>query len=131
MDSSASEILLHLHDWDATFRITLSPQYGRNVADLSMSRWQDAIFEVEAYPFSAKAETTFTGEEVDLLHDLIARFQAGENVEFDEEQQIRFALAYDGHDYEGSVLVTATLHGEGGEYPELRFLVRKERPSVE
>ncbi|HEX8632332.1 MAG TPA: hypothetical protein VF755_29590 [Catenuloplanes sp.] len=115
--------LLDLHDGHSRFRITLWPPYGRQVADLSMSSWQDALFEVTAHPFIARAETTLTGEEVEAVRGLIDRFHTGKDVVFGEDEQVQFSLTYSRE--EGDVLVTATLSTEGGPYPEIRFVVRR------
>ncbi|WP_117212343.1 hypothetical protein [Allorhizocola rhizosphaerae] len=106
------------------FRIILKPPYGSQVADQRHRDWQDATFDVEAYPFAARCETTLNGREVVQVLDLIQRFWAGEDVEFDEDQQFRFALQRLSGEDEGLVLVTTTLTTEGGPYPELRFEIR-------
>jgi hypothetical protein len=124
MTDDPGSTLLDLDDGGSRFRITLRPPYGRRVADLSMSSWQDALFEVTAHPFMARAETTLTGEEVEAVRGLIERFHAGEHVVFEEDQQFQFSLTYARE--EGGILVAATLSTEGGPYPEVRFVVRRD-----
>jgi hypothetical protein len=120
MESSPNAPLVDLHDLNCRFRVTLSEPYGQQVADLTMSGWRDAIFEVDAYPFSARAETTFTSEEVDVLLALVERFWQGEDIVFDEDQQFRRSLTHE----ESAVVVATTLSKEGWPYPEIRFRVR-------
>ena len=117
------EQLLDIGEDGARFRIVLKPPYGRRVADLSTSDWQDAVFEVDAAPLRGSDETTFTGEEVALVRQLVQEFKAGKDITFNEDQQFRFSLCRLG--YSSAVLVTATLSTEGGPYPEIRFEVRE------